>query len=79
MRGVEIRVIALNQKTAVGGVCSKQLRPVSLLLLAKWSVDSRYCLNPKGEFTGCSEMSLEQQKQASGANGGCLQLPNQVK
>jgi hypothetical protein len=42
----------LNPKTAVGGVRSKQLRPDSLLLLAKWSVDSRYCLNPKGEFTG---------------------------
>ncbi len=69
---------AINeQRTAVGGVRRNQPWPVSLLLLAKWSVNSRYCLNPQGEFIGCSEMSLEQQIQAFGANGGCLQLPNQ--
>src|SRR5574341_1327828 len=63
-------------KTAVGSARRERLWPVSLLLLAKWSVNSRYCLNPKGEFIGCSEMSLEQQKQGIGANEGCFQLPN---
>jgi hypothetical protein len=49
-------------KTAVGVVRRERLRPDSLLLLAKWSVNSRWCPNPQGEFIGCSEMSLEQQK-----------------
>jgi len=29
-----------------------------VFVLGKWSVNSRNCLNPKGEFCGCSGMSL---------------------
>jgi len=43
--------------------CPKRtLRPDSLLLLAKLSVNSLWCPNPQGEFIGCSEISLEQKK-----------------
>jgi len=58
------RCTTMNVKTAVEVVRRERLRPDSLLLLAKWSVNSRWCPNPQGKFIGCSEMSLEQQKQA---------------
>ena len=53
---------ALNLKPAVGCIRRERLCRISLLLLAKCSGHIRYCPNPKGEFIGCSEMSLEQQK-----------------
>src|SRR6185369_13685730 len=32
----------------------ESIRAVSSQFLAKWSVSSRYCLSPQGEFIGCS-------------------------
>jgi hypothetical protein len=53
----------MDSKPAVGGIRRERLCRISLLLLAKWSGHGRYCPNPKGESIGCSEMSVEQQKE----------------
>lgn len=44
-------------------------------VLTKWSESSRYCLSPKGEFIGCSDMSLDVQKQHVSSNAGSCQQP----
>lgn len=40
---------------------------------------SRYCLSPKGEFIGCSEMNLAVQKYPCNANAGTIQPPVQTQ
>ncbi|NTU43764.1 MAG: hypothetical protein HGA78_12105 [Nitrospirales bacterium] len=47
----------------------------SLLVLAKWSDRSRNCLNPQGEFCGCSAMSLQQQKNERSSECLLFHLP----
>src|SRR6185369_5848760 len=65
-----------NLATAVESCRNESLRAVSSQFLAKWSVNSRYCLSPQGEFIGCSGMSLELQKQHVSSNAGSSQLPD---
>jgi hypothetical protein len=66
----------MNYKTAGGGCLDEGLRAVSLHFLAKWSVSSRYCLSPQGEFSGCSVMSLDVQKQPGRPNTGSCRPPH---
>jgi hypothetical protein len=66
----------MDLKTAVGRV---GLSGLALFRCGSWqneALNSRDCLDPKGEFHGCSIMSLEPQKKSLLSERQLFQLPD---
>jgi hypothetical protein len=58
-----------------GRTALSDLTAFSLSVLVKWSVRSRDCLSPQGEFHGCSGMSLHRQERQFLSEGLLCHLP----
>jgi hypothetical protein len=69
--------IGYNYHHSAVDICrNESIRAVLSQFLAKWSVNSRYCLSPQGEFIGWSGMSPEVQKEHGSANAGSPHPPS---